>query len=119
MARSQPPDRRRRAVEGLPPIEDVLRGSVVHRILRCGKPTCSCASGPGHPAVYLSVTLKGGRTEQISLPADLVPVATRQVANYVAWWKAIERVSALNRDLLRRERDKRKKAAAKARARGS
>jgi hypothetical protein len=96
--------RRRRIVERLPPLEDVVRGSVVVRLLRCGKPGCSCASGEGHRAVYLSVTHPGGRTEQISLPSFLVPVVERQVANYQAWWKAIEQISAINRDLIRDER---------------
>jgi hypothetical protein len=57
-------ERRRRLMRGLPPFEEVLRGSVVHRLLRCGKPGCRCARGEGHPAAYLSVTLAGGRTEQ-------------------------------------------------------
>lgn len=99
------PDRRQRILEGLPPLEEVLRGSVFERTLRCGKPSCRCATGDGHRAVYLSVTLKGGRTEQISLPADLARVAKQWVANYDKWWRAVEKVSAINRQLLRDRRD--------------
>lgn len=94
--------RRLRAATGLPAFEEVLRGSVFVRRLRCGKPGCHCAQGEGHTATYLSVTFPGGRTEQISLPAELVPLARRWVANYQAWWNAIEKVSAVNRELLRR-----------------
>lgn len=97
-------ERRRKLAAGLPPLEDVLRGSVVRRVLRCGKPGCRCADGEGHPAIYLTVTLKGGRTEQISLPEELVEQAERQVANYRTWWDAIEQISAINRDLLREAR---------------
>lgn len=97
-------ERRRRILAKLPPLEEVLRGSVVVRSLRCGKPNCHCAEGEGHPATYLSVTLAGGRTEQISLPATLVPVAERGVAHYHAWWAAIEQLSAINRDLIRQRR---------------
>jgi len=100
-------DRLRRVVAGLPPFDDVLRGSVVRRSLRCGKPGCRCAEGEGHRATYFSVTLAGGRTEQISVPPDLVPLVERQVANYRAWWNAIEQISAINRELLRAERQKR------------
>lgn len=100
-------DRRRKVLAGLPPFEDLLRGSVVARSLRCGKPGCRCAEGEGHQATYLSVTLRGGRTEQISVPPELVPLVERQVANYNAWWNAIEKVSAINRELLRTERQKR------------
>jgi hypothetical protein len=110
MDRDRAAVRRRRIVEGLPPLEEILRGSVVVRFLRCGKPSCSCASGGGHRAVYLSVTLRGGRTEQISLPAELVPLVERQVGNYHALWKAVEQISAINRDLIRDRRAALKKS---------
>ena len=97
-------ERRRRIIEKLPPLEEVLRGSVLVRSLRCGKPSCHCAEGDGHPATYLSVTHAGGRTEQISLPAELVPLAERGVAAYRAWWAAVEKLSAINRDRIRQQR---------------
>ena len=97
-------DRRRHAVQNLPPLEEVLRGSVFVRTLRCGKPGCRCATAGGHRATYLSVTLPGGRTEQISLPPGLVPLAKRWVTNYLKWWEAVERVSKINRQLLRKRR---------------
>jgi hypothetical protein len=97
--------RRERIAQKLPPLEEILRGTVFVRSLRCGKPGCRCASGDLHQATYLSVTLAGGRTEQISLPARLVPQARRWVANYLKWWGAVEKVSELNRQLLRALRD--------------
>jgi len=78
-----------------------VRGSVFTRQMRCGKPTCRCARGLLHRATYLGVSFAGGRTVQISLPPTLVGTARRWVANYRAWWRAIETVSAINRDLLR------------------
>ncbi|MGQ0654506.1 MAG: DUF6788 family protein [Betaproteobacteria bacterium] len=60
------------ALGRLPPFEEIVRGTVRTRELRCGKPTCHCASGPGHLASYLTVSFGAGRTEQISLPASLV-----------------------------------------------
>lgn len=97
-------DQRRRALRALPSLEEVVRGSIVERRLRCGKSGCRCARGELHAATYLSVTFAGGRTEQISLPADLVPLARRWVANYQTWWKVVERISALNRRILRARR---------------
>jgi len=97
-------ERRRRVLARLPPLEEVLRGSVIVRLLRCGKPGCHCAEGEGHRATYLSVTHAGGRTEQISLPAALVPQALRGVAAYRAWGAAVEKLSAINRDRLREQR---------------
>jgi hypothetical protein len=95
-------ERRRRALRDLPPLEEIMRGSVLTRQVRCGKATCHCARGEPHTVTCLTVSFAGGRTEQLSLPAELVPVARRWVANYRAWWKAVEMVSAANRELLRR-----------------
>ena len=81
-----------------------MRGSVFTRRMRCGKPTCHCAQGVLHRATYLGVSFAGGRTVQVSLPPALVATARRWVANYQAWWRAIETISALNRELLRRRR---------------
>jgi hypothetical protein len=107
-------DRRRRILRALPSLEEVVRGSVVERELRCGKPGCRCARGQLHAATYLSVTFAGGRTEQISLPANLVPLARRWVANYRAWWRAVEKISAINRQLLRARRSSPQRRSARA-----
>ena len=86
----------------LPPFGEILRGSLLKRSVRCGKPSCRCAEGPGHPVTYLSVTFAGGRTQQLTVPKEFVPVVRRWVSNYRRWQSAMERVSAINRDLLRR-----------------
>lgn len=96
--------RRLRVLAALPPLEEILRGSVFVRSLRCGKAGCRCASGEGHHAVYLSVTLPGGRTEQVSLPPELVRTAKQWVKNYTLWWRAVEELSAINRQVLRQRR---------------
>lgn len=99
--------RRQRLLAKLPPLDEVLRGSVVERAIRCGKEQCRCAGGEVHTAVYLSVTHRGGRTEQISLPRELVPAVRDGVRIYQQWWEILEQVSAVNRDLLRVRRAQR------------
>lgn len=80
-----------------------MRGSVFTRQTRCGKPSCHCARGGAlHTASYLGVSLAGGRTVQVTLPPALIATARRWVANYHTWWRAIETVSEINRELLRR-----------------
>ena len=80
----------------------MVRGSLVTRYRRCGKPTCHCMKGGGHgPAHYLVVTLKRGKTQQILLSEEMLPVAQQYLNNYKRWWTAVEKVSALNRRLLR------------------
>jgi hypothetical protein len=95
-------ERRAVLVSGLPAFAEVVRGSLITRYRRCGKPTCHCVTTGGHgPAHYLVVTLKPGKTEQILLSEEMLPVARRFLDNYDRWWAALEKVSAVNRRLLR------------------
>jgi hypothetical protein len=95
-------ERRALVAADLPPFSELVRGSLVTRYRRCGKPTCHCVTTDGHgPAHYLVVTLKPKKTEQILLSEDMVPVARRFLDNYNRWWAAVEKVSAVNRRLLR------------------
>lgn len=93
--------RREALLASLPPFVEILRGSFFERTVRCGKPSCRCASETGHRIACVGVTFAGGRTEQITVPRHLIPLARRWVANYQRWWRAIERVSEINRRLLR------------------
>jgi len=87
---------------GLPSFAQIVRGSLVTRYRRCGKPTCHCVQSRGHgPAHYLVVTLKPGKTEQILLSEEMLPVARQFLDNYKRWWAALEKISAVNRRLLR------------------
>ena len=92
--------RRSKIPKTLPSLEAVLRGSFLQREIRCGKPTCRCAKGPGHPILYLSVTFAGGRTQQVTVPSKLARTVRLWIRNYRRWWQAIEDVSAINRRLL-------------------
>jgi hypothetical protein len=93
---------RQTLVSTLPPFEQMVRGSLVTRYRRCGKPNCHCVDTKGHgPAHYLVVTLKGGKTEQILLSKEMLPVARQYLENYKRWWAALEKVSDVNRQLLR------------------
>src|SRR5438093_9466945 len=95
-------DRRESLAGNLPPFSEIVRGSLVTRYRRCGKPTCHCVNTEGHgPAHYLVVTLKPGKTEQILLSEEMLPVAQRFLDNYNRWWAALEKVSESNRRLLR------------------
>jgi hypothetical protein len=98
--------RRQRLSAQAPALEEIMRGSIVERHLRCGKKSCHCADGPGHPATYLCVTVAPGRTEQISISGSLVEQARRGVAAYARWWAVGEEVSRINRQLLRLQRDR-------------
>ena len=95
---------RRRLAQGLPPIEEMLRASLFERSLRCGKANCHCAQegDPGHAVAYVGLSLPGAKSSQVSLPRELVPVAECWVENYRRWLEAVEEISAINHELLRR-----------------
>jgi hypothetical protein len=93
--------RRQRLLRSLPPLKEILRGSLFERVRRCGKPGCHCAEGEGHPSFYVGVSFPGGKTTQVSIPRELVPVAREWIRNYERLWKFIEEISEVNRELLR------------------
>ena len=94
---------RRRIGRELPAIHELLRASLFERSRRCGKPNCRCADpdDAGHLVVCVSLALPEGKSAQVSLGRELVPVAQRWIENYQRWLAAIERISAINHELLR------------------
>lgn len=93
---------RERLIRKLPHLSQVIRGSLIERRMRCGKPNCRCAEGEGHHVWYFTVTFAGGRTEQVTVPAIWVPTVRGWLRNYERWWEILEKVSAINRELLRK-----------------
>jgi len=97
--------RRRRQVllRQLPPLQAILRGSLIERYKRCGKPGCKCAEGPGHgPKYYLSVSRTGSRPQMDYVPQEVHAQAAEFVANYHRVREILEAISEINRELLRR-----------------
>ncbi len=99
--------RRDGLVKLLPPVVETLRGSLIERYLTCGNPNCKCARGQRHgPVWYLSVTLGPGRTTGTIVPVHLVERVRRWIDNYGRVKEHLEKISDINRELLRRERKK-------------
>jgi hypothetical protein len=79
--------------------DDLLPGSLVRSETRCGKPTCHCADGAGHPGWSLTFMVKGRkRVERI--PADWAEAVQRQVDAGRAFQDAVRDVLAANAQLL-------------------
>ena len=95
--------RRRQLLRKLPPLDSILRGSLVERYKRCGNPSCKCANGAGHgPKFYLSVSYPGRAPQMDYVPqADYAQVSER-VANYAQVREILEEISEINHELLRR-----------------
>jgi hypothetical protein len=97
--------RRRQGLVKLPPAEEILRGSLVERYVTCGNPNCKCARGERHgPVWYLTVTLAPGRTTGAVISSEKLGQVRRWIANYQAFKEQLEKISEINRELLRRER---------------
>src|SRR2546430_14567021 len=60
-------------------VADLLPGSLSQSRRRCGKPTCHCATGPGHPSWYLAFMV-GGTQRVEHIPAAWAAAVRRRVA---------------------------------------
>lgn len=85
----------------LPAFTEVMRGSLFERRIKCGKSSCRCLRGQEHLSTYLGVSLKGGKTVQITVPTKLRERVEGMVRNYSEVWAALEEISEINRQLLR------------------
>jgi len=95
--------RRKLLLRQLPPLEEVLRGSLIERYKRCGKPGCKCATGRGHgPKYYLSVSFPGRAPEMDYVPQVSHAETSERLANYHRIREILEQVCEINRELLRR-----------------
>jgi Family of unknown function (DUF6788) len=104
MKHTRIPDARAKLAASLPSITDILRGSLLHRIIRHRTGCAVCAKGQGHPVWVLTVTYPGGRTKQFSLSAEQKPLVQQWLHNYRKLKDTLERICELNLQLLRPEK---------------
>src|ERR1700680_4353057 len=87
----------------MPALDTLLRGSLIERYKRCGKPGCKCADGPGHgPKYYLSVSYPATPPQMDYVPQADQPEISERVANYHRVREILEQICEINRELLRR-----------------
>lgn len=101
MTRDQLTATRQALVSRLPVTGEILRGSVVERMVRHSRGCSICAGGGGHPLTVLTVTYAGGRTRQLSLRREQVEEVRRWLGNYHKLKEALEKICELNHALLR------------------
>src|SRR5260370_37340162 len=95
--------RRQSLLRKLPPLDAVLRGSLIERYKRCGRPGCKCADGPGHgPKYYLSVSFPGERPQMDYVPQESVDATPAVVAHFHLVRTTPAEGCAINRELVRR-----------------
>jgi hypothetical protein len=95
--------RRQALLRQLPPLDAILRGSLIERYKRCGKLGCKCADGRGHgPKYYLSVSYPGLRPQMDYVPQECFEQASEFLANYQRARELLGQICEINRELLRR-----------------
>ena len=93
----------------LPPLSDILRGSLMERYMTCGNPSCKCARGDRHgPVWYLSVTLDQSHRSGSTVAADQVEQVRQWIENYHRVKEHLVKISDINRELLRRQKNRNK-----------
>ena len=90
----------------LPFTPEIVRGSLLHRIIRHRSGCSVCADGMGHPAWVLTVSYPGGATKQFSLRPEQKPVVEQWLRNYHKLKEALESICEINLELLRTEKKK-------------
>jgi hypothetical protein len=95
--------KRDRLAARLPSAQNVLRGSLLQRIIRHRTGCPKCDRGEGHPVAVLAVGYPGARIRQISLRQDQVAHVKRGLANFQKLKAAIEQICEMNQQLLRAE----------------
>jgi hypothetical protein len=99
-----PNQKRERLLAQLPDLRQILRGSLVTRYRRCGRPSCHCARENDHghgPAYYLMVSVAPGKTVQVYVPKQHKQEVESWLKNFQHARQKLEQISTLNRTLLK------------------
>ena len=101
MIRERTLRKRQKLVETLPITGELLRGSLLERVVRHKSGCPKCARGEGHQVYVLTVGYGRRQTRQISVRRERVAEVRRWLDNYQKLKATIEQICELNHDLLR------------------
>ena len=101
MIRERTLRKRKKLVETLPITGELLRGTLLQRVVRHKSGCPKCARGEGHQVYVLTVGYGRRQTRQISVRRERVTEVRRWLDNYQKLKAKIEEICQLNHDLLR------------------
>lgn len=78
----------------------MLRGSLVKKYRRCGKPNCHCVQEQGHEGYALSVSMPGRSPLMIYVSLKNKDMVMQALANYQNAQRIMEEISNINREML-------------------
>jgi hypothetical protein len=93
-----------------------LPGSLALTHSRCGKPSCHCADGQGHPVWSLTFMLDGQKQVE-RIPADWVDSVRQQVEQARQFKELVAEIFTANAQLLTLQRDQSRSVAKRRKAR--
>jgi hypothetical protein len=96
--------RRAKLAAAFPFTAEIVRGSLLHRLIRHRTGCAVCAAGKGHPVWVLTVGYPGGRTRQFSLRPEQKPAVEQWLSNYHKLKESLERICEINLELLQAEK---------------
>jgi hypothetical protein len=111
MTRKQAAHRRDQLAAEISCPPDLLRGSLLRRMVRHSTGCRKCAGGGGHPLWVLNVGYPGGKTRQVSLRPEQVPQVRKALQHYRQYRRRMEALSETNQLLLKLDREERKEQA--------
>jgi hypothetical protein len=107
----RPSTKSRKLLAGLPPLDAILRGSLLERhTFHPSAVSCAtCAGGKGHLRWVLNVNYPGAKNRQISIHPDQVPHVRQQLENLERVRQTLEQVCEINQQVLREDRAQRRR----------
>ena len=93
--------RRQELLDRMPDPAHVMRGSLITRSIKCGKPNCRCANGEGHRSLYLS-SYYNGKTQLDSVPKIHMETVAQCMKDYDDITATLAEISCINLELFRR-----------------
>jgi hypothetical protein len=88
-------------MSSFPVPENVLRSSLITRLIKCGKSNCRCANGDGHESLYLS-SYYHGYTYLDYVPKSYVEKVSQYLSDYETASSLLVELSEINLELFRR-----------------
>ena len=95
--------RRQKLASSLPPVAEILRGSLFQRTIRHKRGCPKCEGGGGHRVWVLAIGYAGGVTKQYSIRPEMKPQVERWLKNYQELKAKLEGICEANHALLRPE----------------
>ena len=87
----------------VPPLTEIIRGSLMHRTIRHKKGCSKCARGEGHSVWVLAVGYADGVTRQFSIRPEMKDQVERWLKNYHDLKAKLEAICEANHALIRPE----------------